>query len=254
MTRKKLAVVTISYILALLYAVSFFYYISETARANVRYYSLVFALMFLILFVGAAALALGRRWGRDVLVYGNMVFFMIGMWMLILFPGLVQFSGFSETVFFRSVLLGGLFLAVVISAYFTQSHIRILINPEWKFSRKSILVIDDDEGIQMTLKNILLDRGYSILSASSGERGIQIAVTQHPDLILLDVILPGMKGRTVCAKLKENPQTRDIPVLFLTAKDSDDDIQAEIAVGALGHMTKPVKPKALLAEVKKVLG
>lgn len=253
MTKKKLAVVTISYILALLYAVSFFYYVSGTAASMFKY-GIVFSLMFLVLFIGAVALALGRRWGRDILVYGNMVFFIIGMWMLVLFPGLVQFGGFDENAFFRSVLLGSLFLAVVISGYFGQTHIKTLINPDWKISRKSILVIDDDEGIQMTLKSILLDRGYSVLSAVNGERGIQIALAQHPDLILLDVILPGMKGRAVCAKLKEDPKTKDIPVLFLTAKDSEDDIQAEIAVGALGHMTKPVKPKVLLNEVKKVLG
>ncbi len=241
MRKKKLAVITISYVLALLYAVSFFYYISSGFH-----YGLIFALMFLALFVGAVSLALGYRWGRDVLVYGNMLFFIAGMWILVLFPGLVRFGRFDETVFFKSVLLGGLFLAIVIFAYFGQTHIRLLINPDWKLSRKSILVVDDDEGIQMTLKSILLDRGYSVLSAMSGERGLQIAMTQHPDLILLDVILPGMKGRTVCAKLKEDPQTKDIPVLFLTAKDSADDIQAEIAVGALRHMTKPVKPRILL--------
>jgi len=254
MTKKKLAVVTISYILALLYAVSFFYYVSGAAVAGAVLYRLVFALMFFVLFIGAIAVALGRRWGRELLVYGNMAFFIIGMWMLVLSPGLVHFREFDETIFFRSVLLGSLFLAVVISAYFGQTQIKILFNPNWKFSRKSILVVDDDEGIQMTLKSILLNRGYSVLSAVNGERGIQIATTQHPDLILLDVILPGMKGRTVCAKLKENPQTRDIPVLFLTAKDSEDDIQAEIAAGAQGHMTKPVKPKVLLNEVKKILG
>ncbi|MEW5894998.1 MAG: response regulator [Candidatus Omnitrophota bacterium] len=254
MTRRKLAIITISYSLALLYAVSFFYYLDQSAVLNILHYSRLVALMFFILFIGASALALGKRWGRDVLVYGNVVFFAVGMWVLILFPDLVQFRQFSEAAFFRSILLGGMFLAVVIAAFFTQSQIRLIINPEWKYSRKSILVIDDDEGIQMTLKRILLNRGYSVLSALSGEKGIQVAINQHPDLVLLDVILPGMKGRSVCAELKKEDRTKDIPVIFLTAKDSEDDIKAEMEVGGVGHMTKPIKTKVLLNEIKRVLG
>ena len=253
MTKKKMAVKVISYTLALLYAVSFFYYVSDVAASNISYFSSLIGGMFLILFLGAMALALGRRWGRDVLVYGNIVFFIAGMWMLVLFPELVRFQGFQEEVFFRSTLLGGLFMAVIITAYFMQVRIRIIVDPAWKFSRKSILVIDDDEGVQVTLKRILLDRGYSVLSAMNGEKGIQVAAIQQPDLILLDVILPGMKGRTVCMKLKENESTRHIPVIFLTAKDSPDDIAAEQKVGGIGHMTKPIKAGVLLNEIKRVL-
>ena len=253
MTRKKLAVITISYTLALLYAVSFFYYLGQSATRNIFHYSVIVAMMFLVLFVGAVALAVGKRWGRDLLVYGNVVFFIIGMWLLMLFPGLVQIAAFNEEVFFRSILLGGLFLSIVIAAYFGQTHIKLVINPDWKYSHKSVLVIDDDEGVQMTLKRILLDRGYSVLSALNGERGIQIALTQQPDLILLDVILPGMKGRSVCAELKKDERTKGIPVIFLTAKDSEDDIKAEIEVGGAGHMTKPIKTKILLNEIRRVL-
>ncbi len=253
MTKKKLVIVAISYTLALLYAVSFFYYLSNAATESIFHYSSIFGVMFLVLFVAAVALALGKRWGRGLLVYGNIAFFMIGMWMLMLFPALIQIQGFNEAVFFRSVLLGGLFLAVVVAAYFAQNHIKMVINPDWKFSRKCILVIDDDEGVQATLKKVLLDRGYSVLSALSGERGIQVALTQQPNLILLDVILPGMKGRTVCAKLKEDERTKDIPVIFLTAKDSADDIQAEREAGGIGHMTKPIKTKVLLNEMRRVL-
>ena len=253
MTRKKFAVVVISYILALLYAVSFFYYLNGVAIAKVFQYRFVFAMMFLVLFIGSVALAFGKRWGRLILVYGNTLFFIIGMWILALFPDLVAIKGFDESAFFRSILLGGLFLSIVIAAYFAQNQIKLIVNPDWKFSRKSILVIDDDEGIQAALRGVLLDRGYSVLSALTGERGLQIAIAQQPDLILLDVILPGMKGRSVCAKLKEEGRTRNIPVIFLTAKDSPDDIQAEIEVGGVGHMTKPIKPKVLLKEIKKHL-
>lgn len=253
MTKKKFAIKIICLSLALLYAVSFFYYISDVAVSNILQFSRLIGLMFFVLFIGALALAIGKKWGRDILVYGNIIFFMVGMWMLMLFPDLIQPAGFKEAAFFRSILFAGLFMAVAIAAYFMQMGIRITIDPEWRFSRKSILVVDDDEGIQVTLKRILLDRGYSVLTAMTGERGIQIAKTQQPDLILLDVILPGMKGREVCVKLKEDKATKDIPVIFLTAKDSPDDIEAERKAGGIGHMTKPIKTKVLLSEIKQVL-
>ncbi len=252
--KKKFAVKIISYALALLYAVSFFYYLSGIAVESIFHYSSIFGIMFLVLFVGAVALAVGKKWGRGLLVYGNIVFFIIGMWLLMLFPNMIKIGTFQEAVFFKSIFFGGLFMAVVIAAYFMQTHIRMVVDPEWRFSRKSILVVDDDEGIQITLKRVLLDRGYSVLSAMTGERGLQIATTQQPDLILLDVILPGMKGRAVCQKLKENDRTKNIPVFFLTAKDSLDDIAAERNAGGIGHMTKPIKPKVLLNEIKQVLG
>lgn len=254
MTKKKVVVMVICYFLALLYAISIFYYLGDAALEALPNVNMLFSIMFLILFIGAVALAVGVRWGRSVLVYGNIAFFISGMWLLMLVPNLVQLSPFNETLFFRSVLMGGLFFAIVVAAYFVQNQIKLVINPDWKFERKSILVIDDDEGIQVTLKRILLDRGYSVLSALNGERGIQIAATQQPDLILLDVILPGMKGRSVCVKLKEDERTKKIPVVFLTAKDSQDDIQAEIEAGGIGHMTKPVKARILLAEIKRILG
>ena len=75
-----------------------------------------------------------------------------------------------------------------------------------------------------------------------------------PDLIILDVILPGIKGREVCLRLKENKDTRDIPVMFLTAKDSPDDIKAEKEVGGICHLTKPVDNKQLISEIEKILG
>lgn len=253
MKNKRVAIKVISYSLALLYAMSFFYYIGDVAASNISYFRGLVGGMFLVLFSGAVALALGRKWGRDILVYGNIVFFIAGMWMMALFPDLVQLNGFREDVFFRSAVFGGLLMAVIIAAYFMQVKIRMVVDPEWKFSRKSILVVDDDEGIQVTLRRILLDRGYSVLSAMNGEKGLQVARAQQPDLILLDVILPGMKGRAVCAKLKEDEATRHIPVIFLTAKDSPDDIAAEREAGGIGHMTKPIKTGVLLSEIKRVL-
>lgn len=118
--------------------------------------------------------------------------------------------------------------------------------------RQSILIVDDDAMLLKTVRPILISSGYSVLTAESGEDGIQVATSQLPDLIILDVILPGIKGRDVCKNLKQNSQTKHIPIIFLTAKDSPDDINAEIAMGAIAHLTKPVDPKMLLSTVRDV--
>ena len=133
--------------------------------------------------------------------------------------------------------------------YACGSNIWINKNKEWK----SVLVIDDDETLIRTVRPILISQGYAVLAANSGELGLEIAKQQKPDLVILDVILPGIKGREVCKALKEDNETKDIPVIFLTAKDSPDDIQAEMALGAQTHLTKPVGAKVLIATVRKVL-
>lgn len=118
---------------------------------------------------------------------------------------------------------------------------------------KTILVVDDDKGLIKMLETGLATKGYTVLAANTGEGGLQIAQNKAIDLILLDVILPGVKGRQVCAKLKENPVTRDIPVVFLTSKNSPDDIKAELAAGAIAHITKPVDLHELFKKLEEVL-
>ena len=116
-----------------------------------------------------------------------------------------------------------------------------------------VLVIDDDETLTRTIQAILKSYGYTVLVARSGEEGLEVAQKEIPDLIILDVILPKMKGREVCKKIKESPDTKDIPVIFLTAKDSSDDIEAEMAAGAVTHLTKPVYANSLLSTLRRVL-
>ncbi|MFA6379123.1 MAG: response regulator [Candidatus Omnitrophota bacterium] len=118
---------------------------------------------------------------------------------------------------------------------------------------KTILVIDDDKGLIKMLETGLGAQGYNVFSANTGEGGLQIAQNKPVDLILLDVILPGLKGRQVCAKLKENEKTKHVPVVFLTAKNSPDDIKAELAVGAIAHITKPIDLHELIAKVHEIL-
>lgn len=121
-------------------------------------------------------------------------------------------------------------------------------------SPKKILIVDDDRGLIKMLEANLLAGGYKVITAMTGEKGIEMARRFKPDLIILDVLLPGIKGREVCSRLKEDDETRDIPVLFLTAKDSPDDVRAEMEVGAVSHLTKPLNPKLLEEEMKKILG
>ncbi len=119
---------------------------------------------------------------------------------------------------------------------------------------KKVLIVDDDRMLHSMLHPILTSYGFEVVSAMTGEEGLQMAVSVKPDVILLDVIMPKMKGREVCKRLKESADTKDIPVLFFTAKGSEDDIKAELEVGAVGHITKPVHPAFLVQRIREVLG
>lgn len=125
---------------------------------------------------------------------------------------------------------------------------------EKEIHMKKVLIVDDDVSIHKMLEPNLTSNGYHVISAKTGEEGLQMAQENKPDIIILDVILPGMKGRAVCANLKNNPSTKEIPVLFLTSKDSPDDVQAELEAGGIGHLTKPINPQYLVAQIKRLLG
>lgn len=118
---------------------------------------------------------------------------------------------------------------------------------------KKVLVIDDDKGFLKMVRANLINNGFDVLTADTGEKGIQLAQKKNPDLIVLDVLLPGIKGREVCVKLKQDKTTSPIPVMFLTAKDSPDDVKAEMEVGAVTHLTKPVDLKKFILEIKHIL-
>ncbi len=119
---------------------------------------------------------------------------------------------------------------------------------------KKIVLIDDDPGIHLLAVPILSAAGYQVISAKNGEQGLQIALNEKPDLILLDVIMPGIKGRELCVKIKSYQVLRNIPVVFFTALDSDESIEAEKAVGSAGRVTKPVNAEELTAAIKAIIG
>ncbi len=119
---------------------------------------------------------------------------------------------------------------------------------------KNILIVDDDQGLLRLLETNLTSSGFQVCTANNGEQGMQMAQERRPDLIILDVLMPSIKGRQVCTQLKSSPETKDIPIIFLTAKNSPDDVKAEIEAGAVAHLTKPINTQKLLAEVKNALG
>jgi CheY-like chemotaxis protein len=119
---------------------------------------------------------------------------------------------------------------------------------------KKILLVDDDPGLHLVVVPILSKAGYSVTSAKSGEAALLEALNKRPDLIIMDVIMPGIKGRDLCKKIKSYDVIKDVPVVFLTAKDSADDIKAELEAGAVTHLTKPVSPDDLLQTVDGIIG
>ena len=82
--------------------------------------------------------------------------------------------------------------------------------------QKKILIVDDENDVLILLKKGLTVKGYFVITATNGEDAIVLARSKHPDLIILDVLMPGMDGPEVDAKLKEDPKTKDIPIMFLT--------------------------------------
>jgi two-component system, OmpR family, alkaline phosphatase synthesis response regulator PhoP len=120
-------------------------------------------------------------------------------------------------------------------------------------AKETILVVDDEEDILELIRFHLSREGYGVVVAASGEEGLQMARRNRTDLIILDLMLPGMDGLEVARSLKMEPKTRSVPILMLTAKGEDADIVAGLEIGADDYVTKPFSPRVLLARVKTVL-
>ena len=113
----------------------------------------------------------------------------------------------------------------------------------------TVLIVDDmPENIQV-ISGILYQRGVNIAIAQSGREALKIVAKKAPDLILLDVMMPEMDGFTVCKHLKDNPETRQIPIIFLTARTQPDDVVNGFECGAVDYITKPFNPAELLSRV-----
>ncbi len=120
-------------------------------------------------------------------------------------------------------------------------------------SRESILVIEDEKNIQELVKYNLEQEGFSVQHASRGDTGLEQARKSKPDLIILDLMLPGLDGIEICKILKQNEKTSAIPIIMLTAKAQESDRIVGLELGADDYVTKPFSPRELVARVKAVL-
>ena len=117
----------------------------------------------------------------------------------------------------------------------------------------AILIVDDDLQNRRLLALLLRPEGYSTSSAGSGKEALASISASAPDLILLDIMMPGMSGYEVCLALKANPATRDIPVIFVTAMSEVTDEQKGLGMGAVDYITKPISAPIVLARIKTQL-
>jgi two-component system phosphate regulon response regulator PhoB len=120
-------------------------------------------------------------------------------------------------------------------------------------SKPAILVVDDEEDIRELVELNLRREGYSVLTCETGEQALEQAAREMPDLIVLDLMLPGIDGLEVCKRLKSEAKTRRIAVVMLTAKGEEADIVTGLELGADDYVTKPFSGKVLVARVRRLL-
>lgn len=118
---------------------------------------------------------------------------------------------------------------------------------------ETILVVDDAPDVRLILKRGLSKRGFGVILADDGEQGLSKAAEGGVDLILLDVLMPGLDGLEVCRRLKADPATADVPVIFLTGHDSAEMVVKGLEVGANDFVSKPIVLSTLLARVEVAL-
>ncbi|MBW2466407.1 MAG: response regulator transcription factor [Deltaproteobacteria bacterium] len=119
--------------------------------------------------------------------------------------------------------------------------------------QKQILVVEDEEDILELVVFNLKKEGYQVIGVSSGEEALHEARYQTPDLIVLDLMLPGVDGFDVCKSLKSDPKTKAVPVIMLTARSEESDIVVGLELGADDYLTKPFSPRELIARIRAIL-
>ena len=117
-----------------------------------------------------------------------------------------------------------------------------------------VLIADDEHNIRHILDFSLNAEGFDVIAVHNGEDAFTMAVTEAPDLIILDVMMPGQGGVETCRILKEDRRTADIPVILLTARAAREDRETGLSAGADDYITKPFSPQKLVATVQGILG
>lgn len=126
-------------------------------------------------------------------------------------------------------------------------------SPGGRKTPKTILVVDDEKDLVELISYNLRRNGYNVLSASNGFEALETAQRVLPDLVLLDLMLPGMEGTEVTRRLKGDPRTSGIPIIMVTAKGEETDIVVGLTIGADDYITKPFSPRILLARLGSVI-
>jgi DNA-binding response OmpR family regulator len=119
---------------------------------------------------------------------------------------------------------------------------------------EKILIIEDDPATSRLVDYSLRHEGYQVSTASNGLDGIRKALSEAPDLIILDVMLPGMDGFEICHRLRSEPATAKLPVLMFSAKAQEMDKNTGLLVGADDYLTKPTTPSSIVSHVEALLG
>ncbi|MDX2493689.1 MAG: response regulator transcription factor [Desulfuromusa sp.] len=119
--------------------------------------------------------------------------------------------------------------------------------------KKFVLVVEDEEDILALLHYNLIKAGYEADCAAHGEEALKAIAAKKPDLILLDLMLPGVDGMEICRQLRSNEETRELPIIMLTARGEEEDVVRGLELGADDYVTKPFSIKVLLARVQTVL-
>lgn len=120
-------------------------------------------------------------------------------------------------------------------------------------SNKKILIIEDDRSAARLAQYTLMQGGYDVTLAYDGFEGLSKAITQTPDLVILDIMLPGIDGYEVCSRLRERAETASLPVLMMSAKAREEDKEMGLRAGANDYLPKPVEPSVMLERVTSLL-
>ena len=119
--------------------------------------------------------------------------------------------------------------------------------------RKHVVIVEDEEEIRELVRYNLAKEGYAVSCLESGEEALRRVPREQPDLVILDLMLPGVDGLEVCRTLKSDPSTREIPILMLTAKSEEADIVTGLELGSDDYITKPFSPRVLTARIRAAL-
>lgn len=120
--------------------------------------------------------------------------------------------------------------------------------------RKKILLVDDSSTVLLMEKMILAKGPYDVVTASNGEEGVAKAVAERPDAILLDVVMPKMDGFAACRRLREHEATRDTPIIMVTTRAEEQNVETGYATGCTDYITKPIDSAQLMAKLQLMFG